>query len=59
MDTKKLEQLTAVGKSQDGKTKLSPILILFNIFSDVQFVNELFVAVRWFDVVKAEDIRSR
>jgi len=47
MDTKKLEQLAAVGKNQDGKTKPSPILILAAIFSDVRFVTELFVAVHW------------
>jgi len=49
MGPKKLEQLAIVGKNQDGKTELSPILILFSIFSDVRFVEELFVVVRWFN----------
>jgi len=49
MDTEKLEQLAAVGKNQEGKTGLSPILILTAIFSDVQLVAELFRAVRWGD----------
>jgi len=42
-----LEQLAAVGKSQDGKTELSSILILIAICSDVRLVAELFRAVHW------------
>jgi len=36
--TQKLKQLTAVGKNQDRKTKLFPILALAAIFSNMWFV---------------------
>jgi len=59
MDTKKLEQLAAVGKNQEGKTGLSPILILTAIFSDVQLVAELFRAVHWGDTPIVPTIRGK